>query len=165
MLDPCAHPRSEIRRRIQSNGVVAYWRQCLTCGQTVGSALKHCDAPTDAKPFDEVARNRYWAEREREHRAYYENLREIERVERERKDSEWWQRYNRYLESDEWQRKRHLVLERDRNRCQARLDRCSIYATQVHHLSYKHVFNEPLFELVAICQNCHDTLHEVEDED
>jgi hypothetical protein len=39
-----------------------------------------------------------------------------------------------------------VVLARDERRCQARLDGCSILCTQVHHLSYKHQFNEPLFE-------------------
>jgi hypothetical protein len=32
-------------------------------------------------------------------------------------------------------------------------------ATQVHHLSYKRVFDEMLFDLVAVCDACHDKLH------
>jgi hypothetical protein len=29
----------------------------------------------------------------------------------------------------------------------------------VHHLTYAHVFNEFLFELMAVCDECHDRLH------
>ena len=43
-MSDCQHPRSEIRRRVQSNGVVAYWRQCLICFQVVGTAVRHSDA-------------------------------------------------------------------------------------------------------------------------
>jgi hypothetical protein len=30
---------------------------------------------------------------------------------------------------------------------------------EVHHLTYKNVFTEFLFELVAVCQDCHSRLH------
>jgi 5-methylcytosine-specific restriction endonuclease McrA len=33
-------------------------------------------------------------------------------------------------------------------------------ATQVHHTTYKHVGNEFLWELRAICDECHDRFHE-----
>jgi hypothetical protein len=157
-MSDCAHPRSEIRRRVQSNGVVAYWRQCLDCFQVVGSAVKHSEAPKDAPPFDETARQRQWDQQNEAYRERYQQTVRRREVEQE----QWWERYNEYLESPEWQRKRELVFARDNRRCQARLDGCSIYATQVHHLSYKHQFNEPLFELVAICQCCHEQLHSEE---
>ncbi|MGI8399864.1 hypothetical protein ACRYWZ_26180 [Agrobacterium deltaense] len=35
-------------------------------------------------------------------------------------------------------------------------------AKQVHHLTYKHVGCEFLFELVAICDGCHERLHQDE---
>jgi hypothetical protein len=152
MLDRCEHPHSEIRRRVQSNGVVAYWRQCLTCFQVVGTAIKRSEAPADCPIFDEEARNRYWEERQVQY--------EVERdASVERANRDWWRRYSEYLDSDEWRRKRELVLARDLHRCQARLDGCSIHATQVHHLTYRHAFNEPLFDLVAVCLSCHEALH------
>jgi hypothetical protein len=158
-MSDCQHPRSEVRRRVASNGVVAYWRQCLVCFQVVGTAVKHCDAPKDAAPFDEAARQRYWDQWHAQHDSTFAELRAAREAARQQSEAEWWERYNEYLESPEWRRKLALVLERDYRRCQARLDGCSIYATQVHHLSYKHHFNEPLFELVAICQSCHEQLH------
>jgi hypothetical protein len=158
-MNKCEHPRSEIRRRVQSNGVVAYWRQCLDCFQIVGTAVKHCDAPGDALPFDELARTRYWDEQVQADRSDWEQRQQQRCREAQQRDREWWDRYNDYLEGDGWQRKRDLVFARDAKRCQARLDGCSIFATQVHHLTYRHVFNEPLFDLVAVCQSCHEQLH------
>jgi hypothetical protein len=70
---------------------------------------------------------------------------------------EWWDRYNEYLESPEWQERRAAVLARAKYVCEA----CGIErATEVHHPTYAHVFNEPLFELRAICHDCHETLTE-----
>ena len=63
--------------------------------------------------------------------------------------------YEPYLNSDEWKSKRDLVLKRDSFLCQSCL---TSKATQVHHTTYKHVFNEPLFELVSICKPCHDLI-------
>lgn len=64
----------------------------------------------------------------------------------------WWKWYNSYLQSPEWQQKRRAVLDRAKGRCEA----CGIRsATQVHHTTYAHVGNEPLFELRAICKECH----------
>lgn len=61
-----------------------------------------------------------------------------------------------YLNSDEWQRKRHLVLTRDNWRCVY----CGGPATQVHHKRYaKRIGNEPISWLVSICQACHNSIH------
>jgi hypothetical protein len=32
-------------------------------------------------------------------------------------------------------------------------------ATIVHHLSYEHVFGELCWELVGVCESCHDRVH------
>src|SRR5690606_1665469 len=32
-------------------------------------------------------------------------------------------------------------------------------AEQVHHLTYSHVFDELLFQLVALCEPCHNKAH------
>lgn len=52
------------------------------------------------------------------------------------------------------------MLTRDNYLCQG----CRVRrATQVHHLTYDHVGNEFLFELVAICETCHTRLHDKQD--
>ena len=57
-----------------------------------------------------------------------------------------------YLKSDAWQRKRALVLKRDRSRCQ----QCGALATQVHHKRYaRNIGREPIRWLEAVCESCH----------
>jgi 5-methylcytosine-specific restriction endonuclease McrA len=67
----------------------------------------------------------------------------------------FFEKYNNYLKTTEWQERRKEVLIRDNYLCQACL---KARATQVHHLSYDHWGQEPLFELVAICNECHEKI-------
>ncbi|KAA8475690.1 HNH endonuclease [Arcticibacter tournemirensis] len=65
-------------------------------------------------------------------------------------------KYYTYLNSPEWKEKRTLVLNRDHHLCQ----RCRIEpALDVHHLTYKNLYNEPLEDLQALCRNCHAAVH------
>ncbi len=66
-----------------------------------------------------------------------------------------------YIKSPEWKIKRKLVLERDNYKC---LSCLSANATEVHHLSYKHLGNEPLFELVSICRRCHQEIYNMDND-
>lgn len=69
-------------------------------------------------------------------------------------DQQWWKRYNEYLSSPAWKAKARFVLTRDPI-CQG----CGVASSvQVHHTTYKHIFHEPLFELVALCVKCHDEI-------
>ena len=79
--------------------------------------------------------------------------------------AEWWEGYDAYLGSDDWQRRRAAVMARDGSRCQAALPGCTKTATEVHHLSYtlhKAVGAAPLWDLVAICHACHAAVTEAE---
>ena len=64
---------------------------------------------------------------------------------------------NEYLLSEEWQRKRYVVLKRDNGRCVY----CGAPATQVHHKRYakRNIGNEPISWLVSICKTCHESIH------
>jgi 5-methylcytosine-specific restriction endonuclease McrA len=64
---------------------------------------------------------------------------------------------NVYLHSDEWKRKRYVVLKRDNWRCVY----CGGYATQVHHKKYAkyNIGKEPIKWLVSICDACHEAKH------
>ncbi|HSC52164.1 MAG TPA: hypothetical protein VLC98_00980 [Phnomibacter sp.] len=63
---------------------------------------------------------------------------------------------NVYLKSDAWQRKRYIVMKRDRWRCVY----CGANATQVHHTRYaRNIGNEPINWLVSVCNCCHDSIH------
>jgi len=65
-----------------------------------------------------------------------------------------------YLKSEEWQRKRYLVLKRDNWRCVY----CGEPATEVHHKRYakKNIGKEPIDWLVSICKPCHRSEHNIE---
>jgi hypothetical protein len=62
-----------------------------------------------------------------------------------------------YLKSDEWKRKRYVVLKRDNWRCV----RCGAPATQVHHKKYApiNIGKEPIEWLESVCKRCHDSIH------
>src|SRR5690606_2296610 len=64
---------------------------------------------------------------------------------------------NVYLKSEEWQRKRYLVLQRDHWKCV----RCGARATQVHHKRYakRNIGKEPVKWLVSVCERCHRNYH------
>ena len=65
---------------------------------------------------------------------------------------------NTYLKSDEWKRKRYIVLKRDNWHCVY----CGGNATEVHHKKYakRNIGKEPISWLVSICKPCHDSKHE-----
>lgn len=76
-------------------------------------------------------------------------------AEREAYRRQWWKDYNAYLESSKWKQKRASVLKRAGGRCEA----CGKNkATEVHHRTYDHLYNEPLFDLFAICRSCHEDI-------
>jgi 5-methylcytosine-specific restriction endonuclease McrA len=64
---------------------------------------------------------------------------------------------NVYLKSDEWKRKRYVVLKRDAWTCVY----CGNPATEVHHKRYskKNIGKEPIKWLVSVCKPCHDKKH------
>ncbi len=64
---------------------------------------------------------------------------------------------NEYLKSDDWKRKRYVVLKRDNWRCVY----CGAPATQIHHKKYarKNIGKEPIKWLVSVCKSCHESQH------
>jgi hypothetical protein len=150
----CLHPTTHICRKRQSNGVLVYVRQCLTCGRNRGNVAKasrEVRMLADISEWDQSIADRWEARRN----AYYEERRREWKV-RTPGTTEWWQQYNAYLNSTAWRHKRLLVLERDNYVCQGCMQQ---RATQVHHLTYAHVGHELLFELVSVCETCHHRLH------
>lgn len=64
--------------------------------------------------------------------------------------------YLTYLSSDEWKDKRAAVMRRSDGTC----EHCGEQAVSVHHVRYpKELGTEPLSDLVATCQRCHDLNH------
>lgn len=76
---------------------------------------------------------------------------------RPRTTADWWAWYNEYLNSDAWKARRRKVMDRCRGLCEGCRDHP---VTQIHHLTYDHVGDELLYELVGLCDACHDRTHE-----
>ena len=78
----------------------------------------------------------------------------LTKIKRERRRNYY---LNEYLKSDEWKRKRYVVLKRDNWRCVY----CGASATQVHHKKYarKNIGKEPIEWLESVCKSCHESLH------
>ncbi len=150
----CDHAETDIRRMTVSNGVQHWVRQCILCGHNCGG-VKREDVPgllrINPVAFDEGLRQSWQDQRTA-------RLQQI----RQEDQSHWWRQYNAYLESPEWKAKRKAVLERDLMLCQGcRKNR----ATEAHHLTYIRQGREMLFDLVAVCKECHDAIHPRSEED
>lgn len=121
-------------RRIKG-AFIAY--QCIRCGRIVGNWLKRATVPQwqTLPAWDDLLDGQYRTEQNRL----------------------WRIRYEEYLKSPEWHSKRLEVLRRAGGVCERCHVRC---ATQVHHLSYANMGDEPLADLLAVCAPCHEHEHD-----
>lgn len=144
----CAHEECSLRFRRLSNGGIQYVQQCHACGRAIGSAIKHSEVLVLPPEFD-YALNDRWLAQEREASVAALGGRLAARK----------AEYQQYLQTWEWKERRRKVLERARWVCEGcRAER----ATEVHHLTYSHIFHELLYQLVALCDGCHAAVHGVE---
>lgn len=95
---------------------------------------------------------------------YAEQEREWRRR-REEENRRWWEAYNAYLASREWQARRAKAMRRANGVCEGCGERPAV---QVHHLRYPHgcwpgspewLTQEKLFDLRAIRLECHSDVH------
>jgi hypothetical protein len=72
-------------------------------------------------------------------------------------EAEWRAKYETYLRSPEWARKRLSILARAEGRC----ERCGGETPflQVHHLNYARLGDERDTDLIATCKPCHRGIH------
>jgi hypothetical protein len=158
MEEKCKHEKWALRKRVHPlTRTPWYSTQCLLCGcrtsngslttREVGALLSAGHKPTT---WDEEISRRYW-----------QQCRVNREAAEQAANAEWWSKYETYLDSAKWHEKRRRVLDRAGGRCEACLQRT---ATQVHHTTYLHVFDEPLFDLRAVCDVCHAALHPDEEE-
>lgn len=141
MIPDCQHLQTETRLYHQINGSTHLAEQCLTCGTRIGNWKKRSGLSDSYKPWDNNLAESYRRWREDERMAEIDQRRA---------------RYHAYLETQEWKSLRNRVLARAQGQCEG----CGRWpATEVHHLSYEHVGDEFLWELKAVCRDCHDRLH------
>ena len=145
----CKHVERELRRRVIKGGSTAYVRQCKSCGQVsnpVKTAIALQESAGQTIPDFVAEAEDAW--NAKKHAAYKSIEAELDgRVSNE---------YEQYLQSEHWLAKRLLVLRRAGKFCEGCLERAP---TQVHHLTYQHVGEEFMWELVAVCDECHERIH------
>ena len=154
-MTDCAHPSSLITCRVVSNGTAQYVRQCVDCGEVVGSCISKPAALTEEpnpRPFDADFRDRKRKQARQQDEA--DAAKREDEWEAGQDDRRQW--YVDYLQTKQWRTRRRLVLERAEYRCEG----CGEQrATEVHHMTYGHVGCEFLWELRAVCVACHERLH------
>lgn len=161
----CTHEKSELRKRIVEKGIIQFVQQCVRCGNPTSNPIARAKAVAqcgghEPPPFDEKLYSSWkqgysdgWKQINDD---YEKNVAAYEKAQEER-STEWWAWYIEYLKSPEWKAKSQQVILRAQGICEG----CrNSKASSVHHLTYKHVGDEFLFELVAVCKQCHDRLHE-----
>lgn len=149
----CEHQTTRLTRYCQSNQVWVARLQCETCGHGVKNVHKATVPNFAALPEYDSALRQRWLDRANS--SYTEKLAAYEAA-LAKHNIDWWAWYDRYLASPEWARKRAAALGRDRGLCCG----CGVKpATQVHHLTYARVGREMLFDLVSVCDVCHDIVH------
>ena len=152
-LQSCAHPQTELRVRRIQDGRSQLAMQCLACGRRDGEFVSRKALQgrkiTDLPHWDTELEEHtdHGADQRRKHAWDEVKTAQI---------AEWKKEYDAYLLSDGWDAKRRMVFERCGGICEGCRKRD---ATQVHHLHYDHLFDEFLFELVAVCKPCHIRLH------
>lgn len=152
----CTDHVTQLTYIVTANGMRQYRFQCIKCGQVVGKhSIKFSDLSRQqqelARPFSSELQREKSAERWDMYRAEQE-------AERTAESLAWWQEHKEYLSSQEWKFKRLLVLQRDHHTCTANMIGCTHAADDVHHLTYDHWKNEPLFDLASVCRHCHNMI-------
>jgi hypothetical protein len=148
----CAHTKTSVRRRPYGGGAIHFCQQCLECGRSIGTALKKTKELENSPFWDVTAEQIYTDHREATRLAV---IQKHVRIQRDRLDG-FKREYEKYLKTEAWALRRAMVLNRAAGICEGCLGR---KATQVHHKTYAHIQDEFMFELIAVCDECHQRLH------
>ena len=141
-----------LKKRISAAGVTLVGYQCSTCGCWKGVKSSLVNKAIALPDFDDTI-----------YRAFYERISAQEKEKLEREHAQYQAdknaKYSAYLRTEKWRVKRALALKRDNGICQS----CLVSpATQVHHKTYDHIYDEPLFDLESICIPCHERITEMD---
>lgn len=149
----CKHTEASPSRVKVSNGAVHVYNCCNSCGQRVGTALSQKERTwVEELPWQD-SETSLSCDRRREAEKLEMLLALAKRQYAER--GRFTESYSRYLQSDEWRAKRALVLKRCGGICEG----CgTAKATEAHHRTYDHLFDEFLFDVVGLCRPCHDRI-------
>ncbi|HEX6858799.1 MAG TPA: hypothetical protein VF138_01170 [Caulobacteraceae bacterium] len=147
----CTHSRTDLRRWTNANGAVVIQAQCLSCGERQGNQRKVPER--NAYPEADLSLREEWLARDR--RAIDAvRIRHIDMT-GQNLDAQA-DAYESHIASEAWRQKRVKVLKRCGGLCEGCGDASAV---EVHHLTYEHLGDELLFELVGLCVTCHTKVH------
>ena len=151
----CKNPKIIIVKKSYDSNTIYAYEQCSSCGLKIRGPISKKGLDMDsATIFNDELNQSLNDEIYKEYNSFQNELIEIRK-------NNFFAKYGEYLNSVAWKDKRDMVLKRDNYLCQA----CLLSkATEVHHMTYKHVFNEPLFELISVCKSCHDQITKMDSE-
>lgn len=147
--DSCGSDRTELRKKTASNGAEMFAYQCLACGRSTSSWIKRASIsnPAAVPSWDAELQSKY--------DDYNRSLWMDERTQVQRQRRQF---YVQHLQSPKWRSIRSRVMQRAGGQCEG----CGQSAArEVHHLTYDHLGDELLFELVALCGLCHERAHDL----
>jgi hypothetical protein len=148
----CEHRDKELRYLIAANDAKKFKYQCKRCGQTfqeVSQKQLSAESKESAAPIDDTL---FKTHEKLSEKIFQDEFARIKAQNRATK----LHYYQLYLTSNEWRKKREKVVARAKGICEGCLENP---ATQVHHLHYGTLFREMLFDLVAVCDKCHEQIH------
>lgn len=147
----CAHPSKELRRTLTKGGGAYFGYRCVFCDERLGDWLpkKGIGNPDELAIADPEGPAKF-------ERTRRDAWRTVQHKYLEQRDGHISAEYDAYLSSPDWKTRRDKVLARAKWVCEGCAEKA---ATQVHHLTYEHIFNELLWELVAVCDGCHEIAH------
>lgn len=143
----CAGQTHTLCRRVVKGGAIQVVYQCAHCGRATSSALSrsHLGDINSYPMFDETMKAR--------HDAAKAAIRLANSAARQK---DWFAQHADYLQTAEWHSLRDRVFARAGGICEG----CAMQrAVHVHHLTYEHWKRELLWELVAVCLQCHERAH------
>ncbi len=168
----CGHSSLSVRTKPMSDGRIQICKQCQKCGQGVGGALPQKGLDINGIPSWDYDLERKWKEEKDKRKAALVKAHETEMpsyIHSSHFDNqEWNDRYQEYLQSEQWRELRHLVLTRDGHKCQNCF--CQVETAfgvhdqiaNIHHLSYegynRHGYSFA-WECITLCRSCHMDWH------
>ena len=154
LIAHCPHDSgADVVRTKSANGAPLFRWRCLRCKQMFAvvsrADVERTSTPWTATDVTMADQMEYMAEVNRHVSSSNEKNRQTWlQKSQQRLDAD----YQQYLQSHSWRLKRDAVMRRDNRLCQGCLRN---QATEVHHLTYDRIFDEMLFDLVAVCHDCH----------
>lgn len=154
----CRHQGLSRRVRKETAAGIRVYLECRECGITFGQAIALRSIPNpNSLPLHDPAKAEAMQSYRKEHADNVAQARQsVWQAEEEKIDDEWWALYDEYLGSPAWASIRSRVVDRAHGRCEG----CrNAGIDHVHHLTYDRVGWELLYDLVALCRDCHDRAH------